>query len=101
MKLWEFLTPLNMDTLVAISNVDRPPKRCGRVQYAKLRNIRWEKIRNILEYDIMQVTVHKENGGLFIQVFDREKTKRSLNNWDVVDKYFHRKDQREGRKKCY
>ena len=62
-----------MDTLVAISNVDRPPKSCGRVQYAKLRNIRWEKIRNILKYDIMQVTVHKENGGLFIQIFDRER----------------------------
>lgn len=101
MKLWEFLTPLHMDTLVAISNVDRPPKRCGRVQYAKLRNIKWEKIRNILDYDIMQVTVHADNGGLFIQVCDREATKKSLNNWDIVDKYFHRKDQREGRKKCY
>ena len=101
MKLWEFLTPLNMDTLVAISNVDRPPKKCGRIQYAKLRNIRWEKIRNILNYDIMQVTVHKENGGLFIQVFSRERTEQSLNQWGIVDKYFHRKDQREGRKKCY
>lgn len=101
MKLWEYLTPLNLDTLVAISNVDRPPKRCGRVQYSKLRNIKWEKIRNILNYDVMQVTVHADNGGLFIQVFDREATKKSLNNWDIVDKYFHRKDQREGRKKCY
>lgn len=98
MKLWEYLTPLNLDTLVAINNVDRPPRRRGRVQYQKLRNVKWEKIRNILNYDIMSVTVHKENGGLFIQVFERERLHRDLDNWNLVDKYFHRKDQREGRK---
>lgn len=94
MTLYEFLKPLNLNTLVAISNVDRPPKKNGRVQYQKLRNIPWEKIRNILDYDIMQVTVHEDNVGLYIQVFRRENTIRSLNNWDLVDKYFTRKDQR-------
>lgn len=94
MTLYEYLRPLNFDTLVAIYNVDRPPKNHGRAQYQKLRNINWEKLRNNLEYDVMQVTVHKENGGLFIQVHDRERTLKSLDNWDLVDKYFKRKEQR-------
>lgn len=94
MTLYEYLRPLNLDTLVAISNVDRPPRKNGRIQYQKLRNISWEKIRNNLEYDVMQVTVHKENGGLFIQIYDRKKTLKSLDNWELVDKYFKRKEQR-------
>ena len=94
MTLYEYLKPLNLDTLVAISNVDRPPKNRGRVQYQKLRNIPWEKIRNILDYDVMQVTVHKDNGGLFIQVFNRERTLKSIDEWQLVDKYFKRKEQR-------
>lgn len=99
MTLCEFLKPLNFNTLVAISNVDRPPRKNGRVQYQKLRNVKWEKIRNILDYDVMQVTVHQENGGLYIQVFKRENTLRSLNNWDLIDKYFQRKKQWEN-KQC-
>lgn len=94
MTLYEYPRPLNLDTLVAISNVDRPPRKNGRIQYQKLRNISWEKIRNNLEYDVMQVTVHKENGGLFIQIYDRKNTLKSLDNWDLVDKYFKRKEQR-------
>lgn len=97
MKLYEYLTPLNMDTLVAISNVDRPSKKGGRPQYQKLRNIKWEKIRNILEYDVMTVAVHKDNGGLYIQVFKRDRTLIDLEQWHLVDKYFRRKDQREGK----
>ena len=94
MTLYEYIKPLNLDTLVAISNVDRPPKNRGRVQYQKLRNIPWEKIRSDLDYDVMQVTVHKDNGGLFIQVFDRERTLKSIDEWQLVDKYFKRKEQR-------
>ena len=94
MTLYEYLKPINLDTLVAINNVDRPPRTRGRVQYQKLRNIPWEKIRNNLDYDVMSVAVHKDNGGLFIQVCDSERTKKSLNNWDLVDKYFKRKEQR-------
>ena len=96
MKLYEVLKPLSFDTLVHIQNVDRP--REGRVQYTKLRNLRWEKIRNLLDYDVMHIVVHKENGGLFIQVHDADRLHQSLNNWDLVDKYYKRKDQREGRK---
>ena len=94
MTLYEYLKPLNMDTLVAINNVDRPSRNNARVQYQKLRNVKWEKLRNNLDYDVMNVTVHKDNGGLFIQVHDREKTRKSLDNWDLVDKYFKRKEQR-------
>ena len=64
------------------------------MQYQKLRNIPWEKIRNDLDYDVMQVTVHKGNGGLYIQIFDRERTLKSLDGWQLVDKYFKRKEQR-------
>ena len=97
MTLYEYLKPLNLDTLVAINNVDRPPRTRGRVQYQKLRNIPWEKIRNNLDYDVMSVAVHEDNGGLFIQVCDSERAKKSLNNWDLVDKYFKRKEQRENK----
>lgn len=98
MKLYEYLKPLSLDALVAISNVDRPPRKGGRVQYQKLRNIKWEKLHNNLFYDVMEVTVMKENGGLYIQIYDRDRLHKSLGNWDLVDKYFKRKDQREGRK---
>ena len=94
MTLYEYLKPLNLDTLVIISNVNRPCRTRGRAQYQKLRNIPWEKLRNNLDYDVMQVTVHKENGGLYIQVHSREQTLKSLDNWDLVDKYFKRKEQR-------
>lgn len=92
MTLYEALKPLNLDTLVCIHNVDRPKK--GRIQYQKLRNVPWGKIRNDLDYDVMQISIHKENGGVFISVHNRERTFRSLNNWDLIDKYFKRKEQR-------
>lgn len=95
MKLYEALIPLSFETLIYIQNVDRP--RGGRVQYTKLRNLKWEKVRNLLEYDVMQIIPHKENGGLFIQVHDADRLHRSLDNWDLVDKYFKRKEQRRER----
>ena len=95
MTLYEALKPLNLDTLVYIHNVDRPKK--GRIQYQKLRNVPWGKIRNNLDRDVMQISIHKENGGVFISVHDRESTRRSLDNWDLVDKYFKRKEQRRER----
>lgn len=92
MKLYEALTPLHPDTLVAIHNVDRPRK--GRIQYQKLRNVKWEKIRNIFDHDVMSISIHKENSGVFISVHDRDRVLRSVDNWDLVDKYFKRKEQR-------
>lgn len=92
MTLYEALKPLNLDTLVYIYNVDRPRK--GRVQYQKLRNVPWGKIRNDLDRDVMQISIHKENGGVFISVYDKERTQESLNNWGLIDKYFKRKEQR-------
>lgn len=93
MKLYEYLIPIGFDTPVFIFNMERPPK--GRYQYQKMENVKWEKIRNILEYDVYGVSVSKE-GGLFIKVGRKDSTQRSLNNWDLVDKYFRRLDQRKG-----
>ena len=97
MTLYEVLKPLNLDTLVLIHNIDKKPRKKGRPQYQKLRNIPWEKIHNDLNKEVMSMCVHKDNGGLYIQLHDREKLERSLNNWDLVDKYFVRKDQYERR----
>ena len=91
MKLYEYLIPIGFDTPVFIFNMERPPK--GRHQYQKMGNVRWEKIRNILNYDVYGVSVSKD-GGLFIKVGRKEDTRQSLNNWDLVDKYFHRLEQR-------
>lgn len=97
MTLCEVLKPLNLDTLVLIYNIDDPrnKRRKGRPQYQKLRNIPWEKIRNNLDKEVMCISVNKDNGGLYIQLHDKERLKRSLNNWDLVDKYFLRKEHRE------
>ena len=90
MKLYELLQTLSFKTMVAIHNVD--DKKQSRPQYQKLENINMKKVRNILDYDIMQIT--PSDKGLWIQVFNREKLNRDLDAWNVVDKWYLRKEQR-------
>lgn len=94
MKLYELLQVLNFKTMVAIQNVDN--KRQPHPKYQKLENISMIKVRNILNYDIMQITT--TDTGLWIKVHDRERLKQDLNAWDIVDKWYLRKDQRENRR---
>lgn len=94
MKLYELLQVLSFKTMIAIHNVD--DKRQSRPQFQKLENVNLKKIRNILDYDIMQIT--PSDKGLWVQVFRRDRLEREMKAWDIVNKFYLRKDQREGRK---
>lgn len=95
MKLYELLQVLSFKTMIAIQNVDDKSNR-HRPQFQKLENVNLKKIRNILDYDIMQITPCDK--GLWVQVFDRERLHRDLDAWSMVEKWYLRKDQREGRR---
>lgn len=94
MKLYELLQVLSFKTMIAIQNVD--DKRQSRPQFQKLENVNMKKIRNILQYDIMQITSSEK--GLWVSVFNRDRLYRDVEAWNIVDKWYLRKDQREGRK---
>lgn len=94
MKLYELLQVLSFKTMIAIHNVD--DKRQSRPQFQKLENVNLKKIRNILDYDIMQIT--PSDKGLWVQVFRRDRLEREMKAWDIVNKFYLRKDQREVRK---
>lgn len=94
MKLYELLQVLSFKTNIAIHNVD--DKRDKRPQFQKLENVSLKKIRNILDYDIMQITPSEK--GLWVKVFRRDRLQRDLEAWSIVDKWYLRKDQREDRR---
>lgn len=93
MKLYELLQVLSFKTTIAIHNVD--DKR-SRPQFQKLENVNMKKVRNYLDYDIMQIT--PSDKGLWVQVFRRDRLYRDMDAWSIVDKWYLRKDQREGRR---
>ncbi|ADL35963.1 hypothetical protein bpr_II022 (plasmid) [Butyrivibrio proteoclasticus B316] len=95
MTLYEVLRPLLPDTLVMINNIDDHYKKNSPKKYQRLGNIQWDKIRNNLDKEVMFMRVDAENDGLYIQLHDRKELDRSLNNWDLIDKYFMRKKQYE------
>lgn len=94
MKLYELFSVLSFKTSIAIQNMDT--KRDVRPQFQKLENVNLKKVRNILDYDILQITPCEK--GLWVQVFRRDRLYRDMDAWSVVDKWYLRKDQREGRK---
>lgn len=93
MKVYELLQVLSFNTVIAIKNVD--DKRSN-PQFQKLENVNMKKVRNILDYDVMMITPCDK--GLWVQVFNSERLHRDLEAWSIVDKWYLRKDQREGRK---
>lgn len=93
MKLYELLQVLSFETMIAIHNVDNKRPR-NRPQYQKLENVNMKKVRNILEYDIMQICPSEK--GLYITVFNRDRLNRDMDAWSVVDKWYLRNDQRKG-----
>lgn len=93
MKLYELLQVLSFKTMIAIHNVD--DKRAKRPQFQKLENVNMKKVRNILNYDVMQIS--PTDKGLWVQVFNRDRLDRDISAWSVVNKWYLRKDQREGR----
>ena len=92
MKLHELFSVLSFKTSIAIQNVD--DKRSN-PQFQKLENVNMKKVRNLLNYDIMQITPCEK--GLWVSVFSRERLNRDMEAWSIVDKWYLRKDQREGR----
>ena len=71
MTLHDVLKTLNLDTLVLIDSMTKPPHGKGRPQYKKLRNIPWEKLRNELDYEVSLMAVNQAHGGLYIKIFKK------------------------------
>ena len=72
MKLSDLLNVLSNDQLVGIWNLDNKRETMPLYQhYAKVRNLSYKKLRNLLDCDVMQVNVVRD--GLLIRVYDRER----------------------------
>ena len=85
MKLIELLHVLSGETLVGIWNIDDKRSKCPTPQtYQKVKNIPFSKISNIYLYEVMNVCVVEENGGLLIRIYDKERLNRSLNNMELA-----------------
>lgn len=83
MKLHELLSKISYETMVAINNVETP--RRGKLTYQKAENINLKKIRNILDYEIMSISV-TSGKGLFILIYSKDRLDRDVNNWDLAHK---------------
>ena len=94
MKLYDLFFKLEPDTLVAISDIDKLTESKEPVQYQKLQDIKWGTLYPYFIYDVMQIIVNKDNNGLLIHIGDATDFRRSVDHWDLVDKYFKRKEQR-------
>ena len=96
MKLYEVLSVLSYDTKIFIQNYDEKRKK-GNAQFQLVRNVTLEKIRNILDYDVIGMSVSENKGGLYIQVCRKDRLYERLNNNHLVQQFFHMKDFRERR----
>lgn len=96
MKLYELLKTLSREQLVGVWNIDN--KRTSQPtpqQYSKVDNLRYGKLRDLLEYDVMGVYVQPKNNGLLIKVYKKDRVDKSLEHWDLVDKFMNRMDKRK------
>lgn len=99
--LHDILSLLPKDTYVGIwdcrrSNPKHPigfEKHPTQQRYVKISNLPYEKVRYLLDEEVYRIA-HTEKG-IFIQIMEsREDVRRSLNNWDLVDKLIKRLEQR-------
>ena len=96
MTLQELLNSLSGDTEVGIWDIrypnNRHPRKYGkqptRQTYCKVKNLRYGDIYELLRLDVMGVCIYKD--GLLIRVYDEAKTKKSLEQYDLVDKFVKR-----------
>lgn len=87
MKLFELLKSLSSETLIGVWNIDDKKSKCPlHQQYQKVGNIKWEKIRNIFDYDVFGICVNKENSGLLVRVHRKDRVNQSLYNYDLARK---------------
>lgn len=87
MKLIELLSVLSLEMPVGIWNIDDKRAKCPTPQtYQKVRNIPFEKIRNIAEYDVLNACLAENGGGLLIRVHDKSRLEMSLQNSDLARK---------------
>ena len=74
MTLLDLLQKLSPDTLIGIWNIDDKRAKCPTPQtYQKAGNIQWNKIRNIIGYEVMAICVNEKNGGLFVRVYNKAR----------------------------
>jgi len=98
MKLVDFLKVIGKEDYVGIWNIDdRKGNGPTQQQYCKSQNLSWDKLRNIIDYNVLGIN-HTEKGYL-VRVYSKDRVDRSLSEWGVVNKYFQRLDQRNGVKR--
>ena len=87
MTLLDLLQKLSPDTLIGIWNIDDKRAKCPTPQtYQKAGNIQWNKIRNIIGYEVMAICVNEKNGGLFVRVYNKARLDISITNSDLAQK---------------
>lgn len=87
MKLIELLKTIPLDTLIGLWETDDKRSCCPTPQqYQKVGNIPWNKLQNLSDLDVFGVIVNGKNSGLLIKLYDKERLKQSLNNWDLANK---------------
>ena len=87
MKLIDLLKNVSSDTLIGIWNIDNKREKCPTPQtYQKACNIPWDKIKNIVDYEILHINVNDKNSGLLVRIYDKERLQRSINNSDLAKK---------------
>lgn len=87
MRLIDLLGKLGYNTLVGIWNIDdAKAKQPTHQTYQKVGNIPWKKIRGIINFEVMCIIPVKENGGLLIKVHDKDRLRKSMDNYDLAEK---------------
>lgn len=87
MKLGELLQKISENTPVVIFNLDDKTAVYPKTQsYQMAGNLKWSKIRNMIDMDVLNICVNDANNGLLIRVHDKKRLENSLNNWDLAEK---------------
>ena len=82
MKLLELLKVLPRETYIGITNLsDKSWKIPVPQNYQMLKNLHWEKICDICEYEVLGLYIirNKTNTGLLIQVYDKKRLEIETN----------------------
>lgn len=96
MTLKDLLIVLSLDDYIGIWDTSRKngrySNRPSQQQYQKIGNIPWEKLRNVIDYDVLGVN-HTEKGYL-VRLYKKDELERSLNNYDLATKLCDQQSRR-------
>ncbi len=92
MTLQELLYSLDPEIEVGIWDIRYPlskhprkyQKHPTRQTYCKVKNLKYGDILDLLKLDVMGINIYKD--GLMIRVTDKAATKKSLEQYDLVNK---------------